>query len=236
MKELAKVIPIPDEGDSSAAAMDLHLAALLRVGDRANQMREQLQKVDAASMKRAYRAAVERPNDIEQLKQEKKCLEDDFFSLQVKYEKLKEDAQGKDGLIEILNNQVKEDMNEITKWSEKMSSLESEIEAIRQSAYQQGLEDGHRDGIAVGLEKGYKAGYWSFIESNNLHRLLEAYYEQKFEHLWNSTLFLERTSKITETVFARTAKKYQASIAEAGIGIKFNMNVISKALDEPVVD
>lgn len=53
MKELAKVVPIPDEGDTSAAAMDLHLAALLRVGDIANQIREQLQKMDAASMKRA---------------------------------------------------------------------------------------------------------------------------------------------------------------------------------------
>lgn len=187
-------------------------------------------------MKRAYGVAVERPTDIEQLKQEKKCLEDDFFSLQVKYENLKEDAQGKDGLIEILNSQVKEDMNKINKWSEKMSSLESEIEAIRQSACQQGLEDGRRDGIAVGLEKGYKAGYRSFIESNDLYRLLEAYCEQKFEHLWSSTLFLEKTSKITETVFARTAKKCLASVAEAGIGIKFNMNVISKALDEPVVD
>lgn len=102
-------------------------------------------------MKRAYGAVVERPTDIEQLKQEKKCLEDDFFSLQVKYEKLNEDAQGKDGLIEILNSQVKEDMNKITKWSEKMSSLESEIEATRQTACQQGLEDGRRDSIAAGL-------------------------------------------------------------------------------------
>lgn len=73
-------------------------------------------------------------------------------------------------------------------------------------------------------------------ESDDLCQLMETYREKIFERLWNSTLFLEKTSKAKETVFERTAKKCQEAITGAGIGIKFNKDAISKVLDEPVPD
>lgn len=126
MKEVAKTIPIPGEVEESAGTMDVHLATLLRTEDLVEQLREQLQQVDLAAMKRAYGIAAKRPSDIEQVRQEKKCLEDDYYSLQEKYTKLKHEAEGKDAMVEILNAQVNEHISELSKWSERMTSLQSE--------------------------------------------------------------------------------------------------------------
>lgn len=108
MKEVAKSMKLPDEGDTSSTAIDYQLWVLLRAETLASQLHEQLEKVDIVALKRGFGAATERPEDTELLKQEKKCLEDDFSSLQAKFEKLVHEDDGKDSVIEMLKSQVKE--------------------------------------------------------------------------------------------------------------------------------
>lgn len=141
------------------ATMDVHLAELLQVESLVEQLYERLQRVNAAALKQVYGAAVVKLVDVETLRQEKKCLEDDYHALQEKYTKLKEDASVKEDLVEMLSSQVKEHSAEINKWSDRVASLESETEAIRQSALRRGWENGHRDGVTLGLQRGYRAGY-----------------------------------------------------------------------------
>lgn len=174
------------------ATMDVHLAELLQVESLVEQLYERLQRVNAAALKQVYGAAVVKLVDVETLRQEKKCLEDDYHALQEKYTKLKEDASVKEDLVEMLSSQVKEHSSEINKWSDRVASLESETEAIRQSALRRGWENGHRDGVTLGLQRGYRAGYMDFLKGADLSRLMKDYRAKLFERLWHSRLFVEK--------------------------------------------
>lgn len=136
MRKVDENLEVPDFEDNTAANIDVHLAELVQIESLIKQLYESKQQVNAAIFKRMYVSAVERPVDVESLKQEKKCLEDDYHSLSEKYDKLKDDTSVKSDLTQMLSNQVKEHTAEIGKWSERVVALECEKDSIRQAALQ----------------------------------------------------------------------------------------------------
>lgn len=115
MRKVAGNLEVPDPKDNTTANMDVHLAELVQMESLIEQLNDRKQRVNATVFIRMYGSAVERPVDVESLKQEKNCLEDDYHSLQEKYDKLKDDASVKSDLAEMLSNQVKEHTAEIGK-------------------------------------------------------------------------------------------------------------------------
>lgn len=124
---MKSIIDLPYEDDTSSGAIDYQPALLLRVENLSARLQSQIENVDIAALKRGFAAAAERPADVELLKQEKRCLEDDLTFLQAEYDKLLHDAEGNDSVIEILNSQVKEHEQEV-------ANLRAEVELAMKSA------------------------------------------------------------------------------------------------------
>lgn len=64
MFEVAKVMEIPHESDTSARSIDYQRFCLLRAEALASKLQKQLEKVDLSVLKKGFAAASERPEDM----------------------------------------------------------------------------------------------------------------------------------------------------------------------------